>query len=238
MRGYQNGSARWVLVQGAPGAPCGVAGVEHGRRASKRETRCLIKKINKNKRWTPVHRGGVYCSPACGCGCRYSEYVRVKELAAKLAKHLGPGWSPVVWENSGWHGEAQLETEVGLMQVSPIAAGGYWATLSGPRLEQIHGVWRTARRAVEGVREKAQDRIRCCIAVMDATKMPWMKIRGEPSRPTHLQTRALLDAGQELADSAVGNAENGPAFERSANALAGWAMRARTHLRKFEELVK
>lgn len=57
--------------------------------------------------WTPVRRGPVYCSPACGGGCTRAAYDAAREAAADLARDLGPGWAPHVWENLGWHYAAQ-----------------------------------------------------------------------------------------------------------------------------------
>jgi hypothetical protein len=61
-----------------------------------------------DKRRTPVRRGDVYCSPGCGMGCKWEKYQEAKHLAAALAKRLGKGWEPKVWENLGWHYEARL----------------------------------------------------------------------------------------------------------------------------------
>src|SRR5271170_7592802 len=47
--------------------------------------------------------GGIYCSPACGARCRQAAYDRAKVESAALAKRLGQGWQPVVWENMGWY---------------------------------------------------------------------------------------------------------------------------------------
>lgn len=56
--------------------------------------------------WIPKRRGKIYCSPACGGGCTYAEYLSAKTKAAKLVKRLGRGWKPRVWENLGWHYQA------------------------------------------------------------------------------------------------------------------------------------
>ncbi len=53
--------------------------------------------------WEPKRDGRRYCAPACGRGCTEVEYERAKANAAKLAKALGAGWEPLVWENLGWH---------------------------------------------------------------------------------------------------------------------------------------
>lgn len=55
--------------------------------------------------WTPVLRDGVYCSPACGGGkgvCDKSKYDLAVKKSNELAKKMGDGWKPYVWENLGW----------------------------------------------------------------------------------------------------------------------------------------
>lgn len=49
--------------------------------------------------------GGVlrYCAPWCGAHCTSKDYDKAVAEAAQLAKHLGEGWVPKVWENLGWH---------------------------------------------------------------------------------------------------------------------------------------
>jgi hypothetical protein len=61
---------------------------------------------SKEQDWTPVRRGTIYCSPACGKGCTHYEYERVQHLARELADRLGVGWARYVWENLGWHYKA------------------------------------------------------------------------------------------------------------------------------------
>lgn len=53
--------------------------------------------------WTPVRRGKVYCSSACGHGCLYADYLKAQHAAKALAKRMGDGWKPKIWENLGWH---------------------------------------------------------------------------------------------------------------------------------------
>jgi len=53
--------------------------------------------------WTPrTQRGGIYCSPACGLGCKKEDYDHAVSASDKLCKRLGVGWEPIVWENLGW----------------------------------------------------------------------------------------------------------------------------------------
>jgi hypothetical protein len=53
--------------------------------------------------WTPVRRGAIYCSPRCGGGCTHKAFLAATAKAEKTAKRLGAGWTPVVWDNLGWH---------------------------------------------------------------------------------------------------------------------------------------
>lgn len=57
--------------------------------------------------WKPVRNGSIYCSPACGAGCKHSDYVKANEQAKILAelcrKAVGGKWTPFVHENLGWH---------------------------------------------------------------------------------------------------------------------------------------
>jgi len=55
--------------------------------------------------WTPRSLGNTYCSPACGFGCKRTDYDIVVLEAAALAERMGPEWMPRVWENLGWYYE-------------------------------------------------------------------------------------------------------------------------------------
>jgi hypothetical protein len=61
----------------------------------------------RNRDWTPVKRGGIYCSPACGMGCTTEMYNKAMKdadaLCKRAAKEVGGEWVPDVWENLGWH---------------------------------------------------------------------------------------------------------------------------------------
>ncbi len=57
--------------------------------------------------WTPRRRCDIYCSPACGHGCTYAEYLAAVNLGDKLAGQCGPGYTRHVSENLGWHYGAQ-----------------------------------------------------------------------------------------------------------------------------------
>lgn len=54
--------------------------------------------------WAPrSYPGGVYCSPLCGGRCKRADYDAAHRAANDLAKRMGDGWTPSVWENLGWH---------------------------------------------------------------------------------------------------------------------------------------
>lgn len=67
--------------------------------------------------WNPVHKGDVYCSPACGMGCKRAQYnATVKAANAALKRMKTKGWTVRVHENLGWYWS--LEHESGLLSVS------------------------------------------------------------------------------------------------------------------------
>jgi hypothetical protein len=45
----------------------------------------------------------VFCSPACGFGCKRKDYELAVKKAVTLAKRLGPGFEADVWENGDWY---------------------------------------------------------------------------------------------------------------------------------------
>lgn len=64
--------------------------------------------------WQAVEKdNGVYCAPACGCGCLKVDYERCHQQAAVVQaelKALGLGdWQIRVWENGDWHWELHAE---------------------------------------------------------------------------------------------------------------------------------
>lgn len=72
--------------------------------------------LRKARSWVPIHRGRIYCSPACGLGCTRAEYEKAFKDCADLCKLLGPGWEPEVWENLGWH----YACNKGVLRLHPI----------------------------------------------------------------------------------------------------------------------
>lgn len=54
------------------------------------------------ERDTPIRTGAHYCSPGCGRGCLYEEYLRTQTDGEKMGAGMGKNWEPRIWENLGW----------------------------------------------------------------------------------------------------------------------------------------
>lgn len=101
----------------------------------------------KQLSWKPVRRGDIFCAPACGYNCTWQMYLKAKQESVRLAKSLGAGWKPHVWENMGWYYSAL--SPCGRIKVHP----GFCAFLGIPN--EPGGRWaehgRTAKQAVANV---------------------------------------------------------------------------------------
>jgi hypothetical protein len=83
--------------------------------------------------WRPVRNGAVFCAPACGRGCTHAEYVHAISNAAVVAKTLGPGWKPHVWENLGWFYAVEHVTGMKVHCLPAVVdgpAGVFWADIT------------------------------------------------------------------------------------------------------------
>ncbi len=108
------------------------------------------------------------CASWCGSGSIGEEYHKAKRAAAALAKQLGKGWKPRVWENMGWHFEAvslcgRLEVHGGsggraftAYLGEPSHPGGRWAQ---------HG--KTAKAAVKAVVQEGKRELAVVTALME-----------------------------------------------------------------------
>lgn len=80
------------------------------------------KRIDALYRKVPVLRGKVYCSPWCGGGCTKAAHDECVRKAKALAKRMGKGWKPRVWENLGWHWnvfKGSSKTHAGILEITP-----------------------------------------------------------------------------------------------------------------------
>ena len=82
--------------------------------------------------WVPIRRGAIYCSPACGHRCTFTEYKKAHiEATECLALMKTRGWDIRVWENLGWH--CGLENAKGHLSIHQATFHGkrqYHALLS------------------------------------------------------------------------------------------------------------
>lgn len=120
--------------------------------------------------WTPKRTGAIYCAPACGSGCTWDAHQKAVRDAARLAKECGPGYTPRVNENLGWHFSATHSSNC----CTVYRDGKYYMAMIGP--DQPGGRWvgrgPTAKDAVaDGVRRaKAElDGIKAVVDFVEGT---------------------------------------------------------------------
>jgi len=106
----------------------------------------------KTLSWKARRSGPLYCAPACGGKCTWADYTRAKASAAALAKRLGRGWKPRVWENLGWHYEVLDPSK--MLRVSchkttyTAILNGQWVSHGKTPELVVADVLRQARRAM------------------------------------------------------------------------------------------
>lgn len=122
----------------------------------------MIKEKKHKDLWKPVRDGDKYCSPACGMGCTYAEYLATVNNANFAAEMAGKGWKTDIWENLGWHYQiidktGHLKVTVDTSGISYLyhaylgdkdSAGGYWVASN-----------RSFTKAIEEVYQQAKDQI-------------------------------------------------------------------------------
>lgn len=96
--------------------------------------------------FVPIAKGSIYCAPFCGAKCTRKAFDTATKKAAALAIRMGPGWTPSVWENRGWHysvvdasgcwkvyGKNFGDGDSYSVFLGPPGGGGYWrASASTP----------------------------------------------------------------------------------------------------------
>jgi hypothetical protein len=120
--------------------------------------------------WTPLLRGKVFCSPACGCKCTKEAHDKAQRAAAALVARLGDVWEPHVWENSGWNYE--VRTQCGRWHVygsRGISGNDYMAGLnienSGGMLWYAHAS--TPEAAIRACWKKALPALKAYLNTLD-----------------------------------------------------------------------
>lgn len=106
------------------------------------------------QKWTPVHKGKYYCSPACGGKCTWDSYQHAKRRGSALAKSLGWNWTYQVTENLGGWSHCAVDDS---RQLS-VAPNGlrYHAILNISGFGGWDAVGNTPRKAVQQVLLKAK----------------------------------------------------------------------------------
>lgn len=112
--------------------------------------------VSRGDRWTPKLKGNVFCSPACGFGCKKADFDRASARANALAANLGPGWQPDVWENGGWY----WEVKKGAATVRPDDDDGFVADIRFS-LDDVHET------CVREARADPREAVEAVIAVLD-----------------------------------------------------------------------
>src|SRR5882724_6015615 len=81
--------------------------------------------------WTPIKRGDMYCSPACGGNCKRSAYdAAVKRAKDAIASMPHPqNWEMRLNENMGWYSSIFC----GGMTIICEPHGSFWALLSSDK---------------------------------------------------------------------------------------------------------
>lgn len=102
--------------------------------------------------WTPVRKGKIYCSPACGAGCTHAQFMDATRNAKAMAKLL-PGWEATVHENMGWF--YSLTRKI-TNEESKIYTGadGFWCSLHLGR--QFIGEGPTPKAALDKAMQEAR----------------------------------------------------------------------------------
>lgn len=134
-----------------------------------------IQKKHRPLSWKACRRGEIYCAPACGFECTWSDYQQAKRNAAKLCIRLDTafkvkGWKPHVWENLGWHYSAI--SSCGRIKVHPCHHGSrilsYTAFLNA--VNAFGGRWaeqgNTPDKAVRNVLKVANAEIGCLLSIV------------------------------------------------------------------------
>lgn len=110
--------------------------------------------------WTPVLRGSVFCSPACGHSCTRADFDQATSSAAALVAELGEGWAPRVWENGGWYFSAvKGSATVDYSQSEGQFSASIDAGLFGNRQEMFTADGSSPRSAVEAALAKIEQKI-------------------------------------------------------------------------------
>lgn len=106
--------------------------------------------LSTGDRWTAIHDGDLFCSPACGHKCTRAAFDKATAGAAALVASLGEGWMPKVWENGGWYFHATKGTAtVNYCEGDGDFQAEICANHSNGKSQQFFGCGSTPRAAME-----------------------------------------------------------------------------------------
>lgn len=109
-----------------------------------------LKPLSWKPRLYEKNLGRRYCSPACGHDCMHADFRLAKRNGEQMARALGVGWKPRIWENLGWHYSAVK----GTAEVHRFGPRSHWCSfMIGGR--QYQGNGRTPKAALGRAREAA-----------------------------------------------------------------------------------
>lgn len=102
--------------------------------------------------WKPIRRGEIYCSPGCGGNCRLEAHTLAIRNSKSLARKMGAGWKPRVWENLGWHHcvispcrRIKIHPGFTAFLGEPDSGGGRWAERGKTAKKALRNVIKTAK---------------------------------------------------------------------------------------------
>lgn len=120
--------------------------------------------------WTPTLRNGIYCSLMCGGVdgyCTLAMYKQAQRTANRVAKELGEGWEPEVYENLGWHWRAVLKFGSSQIAVVYGKPGSYLAGLCDAKIFPALKMTGDYKRNARAARSSLARKIRAQAIIMD-----------------------------------------------------------------------
>lgn len=94
-------ASRWLFGQGCAAETVRACNFADAKRRA--QTMAVRRAAEEEIRWTATRRGAIYCSAGCGANCTWKAYCDAVKRGAAIARQLGKGWAPQIWENFGWH---------------------------------------------------------------------------------------------------------------------------------------
>jgi len=124
-----------------------------------------------------VRRGSIYCAPWCGANCTWAAFQEATKRGEALAKLLGDGWKPRVWENMGWF----YEVTNGILEVKTNRRRGKttysaWCQ-SNPQV--IGDYYSTPQAAIRSLGAKMGEQLDAQLTAFRALELAYKAISGK-----------------------------------------------------------